>query len=894
MLHPAKDVIRVSARRDQLAEADWNFISDFALAIDRHWIAHLSKLRSKGEDEDHPVLTLLQALALHEPSQVDRIAAQASRRLLARKEMPTEDCVRIAHIFAALDATVPEDFQYVTEDESLRQVRNTPVVFDPSGEVENLVPEVWAKAHLLHSDYVQTFTSCSRDRWYQWANSAKSRLYSFVPITKQDQRFNTRPSLVAFLQSQGGESPAEYHFKNDSFVVGDFDFPAEIRQHWLKQGGTNPKLWASVIQGILKDSLARWKLAQTPAVHQKSTQRTDRVLSCGPVLSAWLVRLRSLPCLADTHGNQRMPPELLLRTPDTESLLGIEPFVDAELDKTPDHKSLLRLLGVRDSATSWEKVVDRLRGLTRIKDTIRVLMDVLGLYEVLDRISMRCSAEDLNALRAIFDREGLVLSNSLEWFSSGEVSLHADPEDDSPVVHAAAHSRALWLRLKVPERPSLEKSLEWLRTLSPGTRLDGPSYTRATVALTRGGRRVWEEIGHWLSLDQTWEAVATLKYRVSRHNPTRWEKLSAPTKQAAADLRMLHGEVAEEAPFTLARPLAEAIAWEVTRVQPTSGRPRRSGWLEPLADGLCRVKLGDEVATARVRAFARRLLNTTWHTVSRLEVTPYIDGIPAGEPLMPNVLWSGTKLYIVDQSTVRLYRELKDELASPFDEARVMEAVAYCIDRDEGFVREYLAANFELDAQAEPPPNGVTSERENERPKPGEGETAGEAIGGPAETVPVEENDDTGKSEVRAEDTLPKTEQPAKPSDLSFMDRYAKARGYRWHEAERCYTHAKGAWIDKAEAPFNWQEHASGGDVTKSLFVAEASLARGVEIPCDLWRLMENNPDSIALVLCNGEGEPNEWSASELQELKNADQIRLYQSRFILREVGAGAGIQSE
>jgi hypothetical protein len=102
-------------------------------------------------------------------------------------------------------------------------------------------------------------------------------------------------------------------------------------------------------------------------------------------------------------------------------------------------KKLLRLLGVRDSATSWEKVVDRLRGLTKIKDTMRVLADVLRLYEALDRIAMRCSVEDLNELRAVFAAEALILSNKLEWFSSGELSLHADPEDDSPVVHSAAH-----------------------------------------------------------------------------------------------------------------------------------------------------------------------------------------------------------------------------------------------------------------------------------------------------------------------------------------------------------------------------------------------------------------------------------------------------------------------
>jgi len=896
-LQPGNKVIRVSSRGQQLSEADWNFISNFALAIDQEWIAHLNKLKTKDGDNDKPpALKLLQVLNLHEPSQVDRIAAQASRRLLARGKMPVTDCVRIAHIFAALDATVPDDFQFATEDLHLRAVGSNAMIGDPSGTVELLLPKAWAEQHLLHASYSAEFKSCTRDRWEAWVLSSKSKLHNFVPILVQVKKIWGRSELEKFVVSREGEKPSEYRFKSNDFIIQDWHFSVPVVQFWEQQAATNPQIWSSVLRGMLSGPDMQWEDALTITVQQESSTTTSKsTLSCGRVLPAWLIQLRSVACLKDTHDNLRTPPELLLRTPETESLLNIEPFVEAELDDTPDKKRLLRLLGVRDSATSWEKVVDRLRGLTKIKDTMRVLADVLRLYEALDRIAMRCSAEDLNELRAVFAAEALVLSSSLEWFSSGELSLHADPEDNSPVVHSAAHALTLWLRVGVPERPALEKSLEWLKTLAAGTRLDGVSYNRAKLALTRGGRRVWEELGHWLSLEQTWEAVTTLKYRVSMRNLTRWEKLTAPTKRAAADLRMLHGEVAEEAPFTLTRPLAEAITMQVTNVQPISGRPRRMDWLQPLADGLCRVKLGDVAATAKVREVARRLLNTTWETVSRLEVTPYIDGTPAGEPLMPKVLWSDTKLYVVDLSTVRLMRELKEELTRPFGESGVMEAVADCIDRDAEFVREYLAANFDLDEQAELPPDKDALEGKDGKPAGDGGEDEPEAGGEDVELEPDEAATDVGETDEEDEDELPpegnegeaappKPEKPTKPKEPTFMERYAKARGFRWDKTERCYMHANGARIDKGETPFNWQEHVNGSDVTKRLFVAEESLARGVEIPYELWRLMEINPDSIALVLCADDGEPNEWSASELQELKTAGQIHLHQSRFILKE----------
>lgn len=895
-LQPADEVIRVSSRGQQLSEADWDFISDFALAIDQEWITHLNKLRSRDKDADAPpALELLQVLGLQEPSQVDRIAAQASRRLLARGTMQVADCVRIAHIFAALDATVPDDFRYVTDDRHLRSTKDQPVVFDSDGAVEAIVPQAWAVQHLLHPDYVAKFQSCTQERWFQWAYSGKSRLCAFVPLTLQATEFFSRRQLAEFLITRGGEIPKEFHYRNDRFVIDDFDFPADIWKHWQEQAASNPGWWAAVAKGLLTDPLSSWKNASRTTVRQVSTQRSSRALSCGSLVPAWLVRLRSLPCLTDRHGSVRHPPELLLRTADTETLLDLEPFVAAELDDTGDKKALLRWLGVRDTASGWDKVVDRLRALTKIRDTMRVLADVLRLYEALDRVAARCSSDHLAKLRLLFTNEPLVLSNKLEWFSSGELSLHADPEDDSPVVHSAAHGLALWLRLGVPEHPALEKSLEWLKTLETGTRLEGVSYKRATVALARGGRRVWDELGHWLSLDQTWEPVTVLKYRVSMRSLTRWEKLTAPTKRAAADLRMLHGEVAEETPFTVTRPLAEAITMQVTNVQSIGGRARRMEWLQPLADGLCRVKLRDEAITAKVREVARRLLKTTWQTVSRLEVTPYIDGTPAGEPLMPKVLWSDTKLYLVDAPTVRLMRELKEELTRPFGVAEVMEAVADCIDRDAEFVREYLEANFELDAQAELQPGGEKPADEAEKPKGDESRSEGEAGDDEGEIQPEKDEDETGEADEGEEDELPpedeegedappKPDKPAKSKEPTFMDRYAKARGFRWHEAERCYTHASGAWIEKGDSPFNWQEHLNGSDLTKRLFVAEQSLAHGVEIPYELWRLMEINPDSISMVLCAENGEPTEWSAAEVQQLKAAGQIILHQSRFILKQ----------
>ena len=298
LLQPGKEVIRVSSRGQQLSEADWNFISNFALAIDQGWITHLNKLKSKDEDDDkHPVLDLLEALNLHEPSHVDRIAAQAFRRLMAQGNIQIKNCVRITHIFAGLDATVPEDFYYFTEGGRLQLAKDCAVVFDAYGELDSLVPKPWATQHLLHQDYAQSFTSCSEDQWLEWACSAQSKLHTFVPLTPQPKRITGRLELEKFLTSREGSNPKEYRYKNDRFVIDDFNFPSEILQHWTVQAVANPKLWATVVKGLILDPLAEWEdaLGGNGSAGQLAGHHQCAQLRIGRARVAGSTSLRHLP-----------------------------------------------------------------------------------------------------------------------------------------------------------------------------------------------------------------------------------------------------------------------------------------------------------------------------------------------------------------------------------------------------------------------------------------------------------------------------------------------------------------------------------------------------------------------------------------------------------------------
>ena len=58
--------------------------------------------------------------------------------------------------------------------------------------------------------------------------------------------------------------------------------------------------------------------------------------------SAWLLKFAALPCLEDTKRFCRLPAELFRRTPETEALFDIEPFIAAKFDTEGNRASILQ------------------------------------------------------------------------------------------------------------------------------------------------------------------------------------------------------------------------------------------------------------------------------------------------------------------------------------------------------------------------------------------------------------------------------------------------------------------------------------------------------------------------------------------------------------------------
>jgi hypothetical protein len=889
VLHAADTVIRLPSRRDVLSAADWSFVMNYAPTVDGEWIEWLSrkapKKGSSASEASDSGYGLLQALALHEASTVDRIAAQASLRVFTGKQPLLKDCVRMAHIMAALSAGVPSGFRFVTRDLHLRD-REHGVVVDESGRIEDLAPAAWSQAHILHEDYTRNFVSCKPEAWKRWMGIQGSGLLLAVPIVEQTHVLYNRAHVGRFAKDRGASEPNEFHYARDDFTVADFGFPPELMKHWINLARTDPAVWAGVLEGILTAPAHGWE-GKTEADIRHNGNRYYRSLKCGVVVSDWINHFRSVTCLPDVHGKLHAPAELFLRTPDTEPLMGVEPFVRSELD-TERIKPLLKLLGVRDTPTGSDKLLGRLNALSAVPQPIQHLDKISRLCEAIDRIAMRCGPAELSPIRDAFSHRAIILAESGEWMTAAEVSIYPDEDGKSPSVHSSLRGLSLWLRVGVSERPAFERTLEWLKSLKTGESLDATAARRVRVAIQRDSVRIWMECGHWLSLDSTWERTDTLKFRVTMQSLVKWGDLFPAIKRATAGLQTLSAELTQRAPFASIPDLSEVVEFRVTRFdQEEDAGDQSRKWLPALAEALSRVRLPNEDETVRIRSIAARLLNTGWFTFTRLDVTPYVEGTPAGGPFNPKVLWQDVYLYVTTGAMVDVFRELADELARPFSHTQISNAVAACIDRTPAFVAGYFASNFELDApiQVQPVPTvpaPVAATNGASEPEPivpvAEFDYAPEANG--AENVPPAPEEKGVAPDLEAS-------KPSQPANLALIDLYAKQRGFRWVPSKGRFVHPAGFWIEKDHGIFNWVEYRSDGTVSVRIWATDQRLENGVEVAAELWGLSIREPSSTALLIPGIDDTPCFLTGQSLLKLKDEQKIVILPSRFRIKEGGS-------
>lgn len=908
VLYAAHEVVRLGGKRLLQTDDDWEFLSGHLLVLNQNWPRFLSDQRRSAEDSNNTdaseeieaAYTVLEEIGLAETSDASKVIERVSSAFFAQESITLPDCIQLAQIAAKLGATAGHGFRFATRDLNLRSCAEV-VLYDRDGTLEELLPESWRSGNLLHPDYTKSFTSCTPDDWQLWICSGRSGIKEFVPLTERRTKFWGRGQIETEIRRRGCSAQITYPYKTSNFIIEDWDFGDEFWKHWSSLAKIDQRIWGSIVERIFFQSDFFIKSAKNVSALQVATTGSTRPVAYNSLLPTWILKLRDLPCLRDTRGFYHKPSDLLCRTPVTESLMDVEPFVDGLLD-TEASRPLLILLGVRDKPTGPGRLMDCLRALAQTNTP--PVHEVEKWYRRLDQLMNGCSTDDHSNICRAFRKEKIILTEAGDWASAASAFLSSNDEDvpGTAVIRASVRDLALWRRIGIAEQPTADLAVQWLKELPSGKPLAQDDVRRVRALLARHAVRIWEECGHWLNLAREWVPVETIEYALTMQSLVEYSHLHEWVKQKTADIQRLPADITEAPPFSDLPRLATRIEERFEGNLFSSGGSERQPWLTRFGAELCRIELDTEAETPRIRALAADLAETLWRTTPALETVPYINGVPAGTPRRAEVVWLDRVLHVAEMPKAKLARVVPDRLGKFFDRLDVAAALNYCFGRSAEDVTEYLEENFRLAPRA----SQTSAATDPEYTEPDV--TIVESLSSAAVAVPSEPEaaavEDEGlevlasepeseaipsgraaEAEQEAEllDVIPRDAHPPKPAKPSIIERFARSQGFQ-KDGEDRFFHPDGSWIGKANGDrFPWERRTASGDLVRCYWPKEHCLEQTpLQLEADIWGLIEKFPDDYALVLSDPQGDPVEVLGARLREMRDSEELKLYPASYRL------------
>lgn len=910
VLFAADEVVRLGEKKLVPTEEDWRFLGDRLSVVNQNWLRYLTDRRvaeqagqehlaEQVEDADE----VLKAIGLDKPSDTGKVIDRVAADFFASEKRTLDDAIRIAQIAAKLGATTGASFRFACEDKRLRGVSET-ILVDTDGSLDLMLPEDWCEEHLLHQKYLRAFTSCTREEWQQWVSSGLANLNTFVPLAETRSGYLSQRSAESELKARHFNGTFAPCYKNPWLHIYDWDFEEDIWKHWETLAEEDDALWGKVAKKVLLEPERYWSSAKTATVTEEAQNGHTRQVIRDGLLPRWILKLRDKRCLRDKHGMLHKPAELLRRTPETEALRDVEPFVDAHLDN-PTTAPLLELLGVGASPTGPDKLIARIQALSNSKSP--PIHEVEKWYRRLDELMDDCSTNDFAAIKSAFNDERLILTENGAWETSAGVFLYANEEDapGAETVRSAVRHLTLWRKIGVEDRPTPELAVQWLQSLPSGP-LSDENFRRARALLQRHARRVWDECQHWLSLSRRWTPVDEFDYALTLQPLIAWAHLHPWVKDRTANLQDLPLEISQSGPFAPIPLLAAHIEERFHHKGTGAGEPETRDWLTQLGLELQRIKLRDDEETERIRALARALTETRWQTTRELETIAYIDGKPAGTPRRVDAMWSDGILHAEDKPLGKLARAVALELGRSFRNPDITDAIKLCFDRPQEFVTEYMEGNFTLIPREEieepteagaSPTDGAEDERESTVAEDGtessdeseveevnddtfdEDEDELEAEAG---TEAGDEHDER-EADEEDEELVTKPRRKEKPQKPGIMERFALSQGFHKDHENRFYDD-QGNWIARAHGGlFPWELRSAGGEVKRHYWPKDHCLERDpLELEAEIWSIVEKSPESYVLVLANFEGAPVEITGDQLREMQESGELTLHPSTYRL------------
>lgn len=906
VLYAACEVVRLGEKRLLQSDGDWEFLSGHLVVLNQNWLRYLAEQRrtaqeqgSVGDKKDVAGgLAVLAAIGLDGASDVSAVVEQVASDFFRQQTVSRADCVRLAQIAAKLDAAAGSSFRFVTQNGHLLGTDKT-AIWDPDGVLEALLPRDWCPLHLLHADYVASFTACTMDEWLRWVSSGRAGLLGFVPLVHKTAAYWSRNQLEAELKSKGCMATPFYRYRTNHFDIEDWDFDDVHWRHWNEAAKSDSTVWGQIGERILAQRESFWSEAKTARAVQTATTGSTSTITSEPIQPSWVSRLQELPCLPDTRGVYRQPQTLLMRTPETEPLLDVEQFIHARLDREAS-RPLLTLLGVRNTPMGPSRLLDCLRALSKAEKP--PIHEVEKWYRRLDQLADSCSTVDLASIREAFRDEYIVLTESFAWTNAAGAFLSSG-DDEVPgaeMIRRSVQDLALWGKVGIAERPTVELALAWLKQLPSGGNLPPSDLRRVKALLARHAARIWDETGHWLNLAGEWSPIPNLTYGLSMRSLTRRSHLHEWVKQKTADFQQLSAEITEAQPFSDVPSLLSSIEERFEADPTVSGNAEPQPWLRQLGIEFQRIKLDNKAEADEIRDLGRRLADTAWRIADRLEVIPYIGGTPAGMARSAEALWRDGSLYVLDRPKARLARAVVQELERAFRRQDLTDAVKQCFDRPAAWVTDYMEENFSLSPSVEAADGILDSASVFVASQPPEAQTAfsgaspGENGNG---SVIVEEavQNESGVADKSESEPIADAPQPSassaklhhdrqpRPAKPPIIERFAGSNGFERDGGERFFRPSDGSWLAKPHGESLWEHRSGKGELLKYYWPKDHCLeTEPLQLEADLWALLDKHPDTHSLILSDLQSHAVEITGARLKAMCNAGEVKLYPATYRL------------
>lgn len=914
-LLPSTSITVMGSPGEDLSQEDWVFLGRYIPIADPEWLIKMRETERQAQgndlnrDEEHKDLlkasSLMRRLDLSQQTGLARAIERAAQTIFDANN-PDSAGISLAYLAARANVRVPDIFRYLCDDGKWRLVTEGLLV-DVEAALEFL-PIEWAQAHLTSTRYDQAEQSRDRQAWERWAGTPNSRLRRF-PLTEIRRRNEYwRPRAEEFMLSRGGHRPSSYPLQRDHFTIVDYDFDDRLWELWNSAAQESPQVWARIAKGISRDwaiGSKEWKDRSEATVRQEGNSYYYSI-EHGSLTSAWLHRLRSLQCLPDRFERYHLPAELYRTTAETSHLQDIEPFLNPDYDK-PEYSGFWDLLGVRSKPEGVERIIERIRALSQ--SSTPPLSPLSDLYRALDRSMTYLSPTKKTELQVLFGRERLIFSEDRHWHVSTGV-FRENPQgvpDVSVILHDVTELR-LWDALGVPDQPTLERMVAWVKQIPPNASLAGTEISRVRSILARAPQRVWEEVKEWLNHDACWVPIAGLRWKGAATEFS--QSLFPGIRRATADISMLPSELREQPPFSALEPLERALYYHLENVHP-DGPAHQPDWLRTLAYYLLRVREGADTSsesdvtshTCEAGNAAGRLYRTRWQTVTSLQVTPYLDGQPAGDRESPPVRWHGEEIYVL-QDGAGVYDRLVDELARVFAHPKVKKAIAACTDRSPAWISAYFEANFELglaqipvsdllDSTGDGSAGRAASDADSGMVDQSDHQSAdalGEGVsrlGWDGDSVPLAAND--VDDSVQLETAGRRTRRGGELTKHQRFVAFATNLGFRWDSLGGVFSKSDGMIIRRAEGLCHWQQ-LDHGKTLHQYWVGDRPLEQGVEIPAEIWEFQKARPDEVILLLPDADGVLRAYNWSTIERLRREKAIELYPAVYRLRKTEAVPG----